>query len=45
MIIIFFAFVNSFRTLLQLFGVSEDTFLECTDVVMDPIIVNLHEII
>ena len=45
MIIIFFAFVNSFRTLSQLFGISEDTFLKCTHVVMDPLIANLHYII
>ena len=38
MIIIFFAFVNSFGTLSQMFGVSEDTFLKCTDVVMDALI-------
>ena len=45
MIIIFFAFGNSFRTLSQLFGVSEDTFLKCMDVVMDALIANLHHII
>ena len=45
MIIIFFAFVNSFRTLSQLFGIWEDTFLKCTDVVMDALIANLHQII
>ena len=45
MIIIFFAFFNSFRPLSQLFGVSEDTFLKCTDVVMDALIANLHHII
>ena len=45
MIIIFFAFVNTFRPLSQLFGVSEHTFLKCTDVVMDALIANLHHII
>ena len=45
MILIFFAFVHSFRTLSQLFGVLEDTFLKCTDVVMDALIANLHHII
>ena len=45
MIIMFFAFVNSFRPLSQLFGISEDTFLECTGVVMDALIANLHHII
>ena len=45
MIIIFFAFVNSFRTLSQLFGTSEDTFLKCWDVVMDALIGNSHHII
>ena len=45
MITIFFAFVNSFRPLSQLFGVSEDTFLKSTDVVMDALIPNLHHII
>ena len=45
MIIIFFAFVNSFRTLSQLFGLWEDTFLRCTDEVMDALIANLHQII
>ena len=45
MILIFLAFVNSFRTLSQLFGVLEDTFLKCTDVVMDALIANLHHII
>ena len=44
-IIIFFAFVNSFRTLSQLFGELEDTFLKCTDVLMDALIANLHHII
>ena len=44
-IIIFFAFVNSFRPLSQLFGVSEHTFLKSTDVVMDALIANLHHII
>ena len=44
-IIIFFEFVNSFRPLSQLFGKSEDTFLKCTDVVMDPLIANLQHII
>ena len=44
-IIIFFAFVNSFRPLSQLFGVSEDTFLKCTDVLVDALIANLHHII
>ena len=45
MIIIFFAIVNIFRTLSQLFGIWEDTFLKCTDVVMDALIANLHQII
>ena len=34
-----------FERLSQLFGVSEDTFLKCTDVVMDALIANLHQII
>ena len=37
-------FVNSFRPLSQLFGISDDTFLKCTDVVMDALIPNLHQI-
>ena len=45
MIIIFFAFVNSFRPLSQLFGTSEDTFLKCTDVFMDALIDNFEHII
>ena len=44
-IVILFAFVNSLRTLSQLFGIWEDTFLKCTDVVMGALIVNLHQII
>ena len=44
MIIIFFAFVNTFRTLSQLFGVLEYTFLKCTHAVMDALIANLHQI-
>ena len=35
----------SFKRLAHLFGVSEDTFLRCTDTVMDALIANLHEII
>ena len=42
MIIIFFTFVNSFWKLLQLFGVSEDTFLKCMDVLMDVLIANYN---
>ena len=34
-----------FERLAQLFGVSEETFLKCTDVVMDALIANLHQII
>ena len=45
MIFIFLPFVNSFRTLSQLFGVLEDTFLKCTEVVMDSLIANLHHIV
>ena len=45
MIISLFAFVNSFRPLSQLFGVSEDTFQKCTDVLIDALIANLHQII
>ena len=44
-IIIFFEFVNIFRPLSQLFGTSEDTFLKCTDVVMDTPIAKLQHII
>ena len=44
-IIIFFAFVNTFQTLSQMFGTSEDRFLKCTHVVMDALIANLHQII
>ena len=45
MIIIFFAFVNSFGPLSQLFGTTEDTFLKCTDVFMDALIDNFQHII
>ena len=34
-----------FRPLSQLFGTSEDTFLKCTDVVMDTLIADLQDII
>ena len=33
------------KSLTQLFGLSEDTFLRCTDVVMDALIANLQDII